>query len=211
MLAFIDESGDTGLMGRKGTSEYFTLVIVYFPDMDDADTADRAINQIKLDLVLNPKFEFHFSRICNRFREAFFSAASSMSFFYVGFVVSKAMVHESGFRDKSSFYKWVCGTVVEHAKPYLHEAIVKIDRSGNRDFQREFCAYLKRRISDHAADFRYVKKVSMESSATNNLLQLADMVCGAVARSHRKDRNNDRRFIDKIAHLQIDVRYWPDS
>jgi hypothetical protein len=54
-----------------------------------------------------------------------------------------------------------------------------------------------------------IKKVSMEASHTNNLVQLADMVCGAVARSYNSQKNDRAQFRTLIRRREARVQFWP--
>jgi hypothetical protein len=106
-------------------------------------------------------------------------------------VISKKGLWGPGFAYKESFYKYTCSLVFENAKPYLSSATVVVDKSGSRDFRAQLARYLKIRTNQEK-DQRFIKKVKMERSKSNNLIQLADMVSGAVVRSldkGKKDRN----------------------
>ena len=149
-----------------------------------------------------------FNKLSSKFRMAFLAALSSHEFFYLSIVINKAELSGPGFKYKESFYKYACGLVFENAKPYLDDAIVVIDGSGSREFKRQLSAYLRKRVNDATTDCRYIKKIKIQDSKKNNLLQLADMICGAVARSHKKkaDRKSCR---DLILHREIYVQFWP--
>lgn len=54
-----------------------------------------------------------------------------------------------------------------------------------------------------------IKKVRTEPSHSNNLLQLADMVCGAVARSFRPDKPDRHVYRKLIRHRELGVQVWP--
>src|SRR5579859_513091 len=51
-----------------------------------------------------------------------------------------------------------------------------------------------------------IKKVAMASSHSNNLLQLVDMVCGAVMRSYTA---SDPGFRDLVKKREKFVQQWP--
>ena len=83
-----------------------------------------------------------------------------------------------------------------------------IDGSGRREFRRQLGSYLRKRINDTKGDARVIGKIKIQDAARNNLLQLADMVCGAVARSYtqKDDAQTYRRL---VAHREIYVQFWP--
>ena len=69
--------------------------------------------------------------------------------------------------------------------------------------------YLKRKINNKKQSFSYIKKVKIQDSKKNNLIQLADMVCGAVSRSFRSDSKKDQSPRSLIRHREIYVQFWP--
>jgi hypothetical protein len=84
-----------------------------------------------------------------------------------------------------------------------------IDSSGNRKFRDELKTYLRKKLTlPHATGEPAIKKLKMEESHRNNLLQLADMVCGAVSRdiNHPDEKCRFRRL---IAHNQTGMQSWP--
>ena len=208
MLVFIDESGDAGLKLETGSSEYFIVTLVAFEDNDEALAADQRIQLLKRELGLRPEFEFKFNKAKREFREAFLSAAARYEFFYLSIVINKTKLTGPGFKFKESFYKYACSLVFQNAKPYLDSATVVIDGSGSREFRRQLGSYLRKRVNPAAGDTRHIGKIKIQESHKNNLLQLADMVCGAVARScgPKEDAPVYRQL---IAHREIYVQLWP--
>ncbi len=132
------------------------------------------------------------------------------NFFYFGFAINKMQLYTEGFPNTEVFYKYVCGLVFESAKPYLDDAIVKIDASGGRKFQRQLAAYLKTKINTPDTLTQRISKVNANNSSRSNMLQLADMVCGAIARSFRTDKVEPNAFRKIIKHREISVQVLPE-
>ena len=208
MLVFIDESGDPGLKLGSGSTDYFIVTLVAFEENEEALATDQRIQLLKRELGFPAEFEFHFNKVKGSYREAFLSAVVGFDWFYFSIVINKRKLTGAGFKFKESFYKYACGLVFENAKPYLDNATVVIDGSGSREFRRELGTYLRKRINDTRGDSRFIGKIKVQDSQTNNLLQLADMVCGAVARNYSKkdDAETYRRL---ISHREIYVQFWP--
>ena len=103
-------------------------------------------------------------------------------------------------RHKTSFASFVpfCG----------NNAIVVVDGSESKRFRHELKSYLIRRLKDDSSKC-FIKNVRVLDSTTTNLLQLADMVVGAVARSfsEKKDACEYRSLID---HRETNVEVWPN-
>lgn len=205
----MDEAGDTGLKLQKGSSPYFIVTPVLFEDHDEADAADDRIRLLRRELGLKADFEFHFTETPERIKGAFFEAIVPYNFFYFSVVINKAKLYGPGFKFKESFYKYAAGLVFENAKQYLTDAIVVFDGSGSREFKRQLKTYLGQKVKGAHGRGR-IRKVKVQDSRRNNLIQLADMVCGAVARSFkRKRRKGHQDFRRKIAHREIYVQFWP--
>ena len=54
-----------------------------------------------------------------------------------------------------------------------------------------------------------IGKVKIQDSQRNNLVELADMVCGAVARSCARKRRSAQTYGHLVAHREIYVQFWP--
>ncbi len=210
MLVFIDESGDTGLRILNGSSRYFAVSLVAFEDADEAISCDQRIQSLKHTLGWSESQEFHFKRNSNRVRTQFLEAVSPYNFFYYGIVINKDPVKlwGPGFRQKDSFYKYVCGLVFENAKLRLRDATVVIDQSSSEGFQQRIARYLKAKI-EKDPNVRVIKKVKIQRSESNNLLQLADYVASIICRSVHNDTQVDDVFRRIIAHREIHVQVWP--
>lgn len=208
MLVFVDESGDPGMKLSGGSSDLFIVALIIFNDDEEAKAADERIGQLRQDLTLNGAFEFKFNKMDKNYRLAFLDATSEFNFFYFGIVLNKKNLTGPGFQYKQSFYKYTCGLVFENAKPHLSDATVVIDGSGSREFRQQLDTYLRRKINDKKSSIRYIKKVKVQESHRNNLLQLADVVCGAIARSYG-NKADAKEYRSRISHREINVQVWP--
>jgi len=211
MLAFVDESGDTGLKFALGSSRFFTILLVVFEENSEAQAADERITQLRRNLRLPASFEFHFVHNSAEVRCQFLKAIVPYNFFYFGYVLDKSQLQGVGLDQKTAFYKYACGLVFESAKPYLDEAVVRVDASGSQEFQGELSRYLRQKINAPKAERKRIRKVTPDESSRNNLLQLADMVCGAVARSIREQSAEAVSYRKIIKHREISVRVVPEK
>jgi hypothetical protein len=207
MLVFFDESGDSGMKRKAGSSRLFIVTAVLFEDNEEAEHCDNRIAELKMAMGLRPHFEFHFNSCSDAFRKRFLETVANSNFFYHAVVLNKEKLWGPGFQNKESFYKYAAGLVFENAKPNLLEAKVVVDQCGNRDFRQAFAKYLRRRMNDR--NQVSIRKVSMEASHSNNLLQLADMVCGAVFRSFNTEKENRVEFRRIVRHRELRVQVWP--
>lgn len=206
MLVFIDESGDSGLKLQEGSSPYFVISLVVFEDHDEAIACDQRIELLKRELGWPATEEFHFKRNSDAVRKTFIKAVVPYDFFYYAIVLNKKELWGDGFKDKRSFYKYACSLVFENAEEKLDQAIVLIDESGSLDFRRQLEKYLKEKMNTST---KKIKKLKMQQSKSNNLLQLADYIAGAVNRYVLSKRKNADLYHKMIAHREIRLQIWP--
>ena len=208
MLVFIDESGDTGMkLASKSSSALFIVGLVLLEDRDSAQQAEAALVALRRKLGVHPSFEFHFSKMKDEWRELCLKELALVEFFYFAVVIDKAELAGKGLDKPTALYRYACQLVFECAKPYLRNAIVVMDGAGSRPFQRELSSYLRKRINE-GEEFRPIKEIKLQDSDKNNLLQLVDMVCGAVSRSY-SSKPDAQRFRKLISHREMEIQEWP--
>jgi hypothetical protein len=106
-------------------------------------------------------------------------------------VVDKRRIHSPQLRNrKDYFYNYFVRMLFEHDNDRLQGARVKIDGTGSHELVRALKVYLRQQLSEGK-----IAKLSFADSREDNLIQLADMVAGAIARSYREgSRDNPRRL-----------------
>lgn len=207
MIVFVDEAGDTGLKLKQGSSQFFIITLVIFDEDDEALACDQRIALLRRELGVGQEFEFHFNETPRRIKDHFFKAIVPYNFFYVSTIINKKNLYGEGFKFKNSFYKYACRLVFDNVKQYLEHAIVVFDGSGSRQFKQELATYLRKRMNDDAT--LRVRKVKMQNSKNNNLIQLADMVCGAVNLSLKSSEDENWEYRRLIGHRELSARVWP--
>lgn len=209
MLAFIDESGDTGRKVDQGSSRYLVVALVLFEEHDEAEACDHRISLLRKDLGYPENFEFHFRENSDRLRLKFLEAVAPYNFLYFGFALNKdpEKLWGPGFAYKESLYKYTCGIVFENAKPYLTDAIITMDKSGTETFRSQLAKYLRSKMSMKGGRC-LIKQVKMQESRGNNLLQLVDYVVGVINRKiqGKKDASEFYRY---LAPKEMSLRIWP--
>lgn len=206
MLVFFDESGDTGFKFGCGSSELFTVTMVVFEEREEAQACDDRITLLRREIGKTADYEFHFVHVSDASKRAFFEAIAPYNFFFFSFVIAKRELDAKDWPSPEAFYRWVCGLIFESAKPYLLNATVRLDQSGGKGFRAQVGTDLKR-LMNRGDGRNLIKAVKFAPSKGNNLLQLADMICGAVARF----QNGKDGYYHQIRHRQIWVRRWPDA
>lgn len=208
MLVFIDESGDSGINASRSSTRHLLITLVLFEDRAEAGHADKRISTLRRELGVTPDFEFHFSKLKQEWREQFLRAMGLFEFTYFTVVLDKQRLAQRGYTKPSDLYRYACNLVFQAAKPYLRNASVVMDGHGSQQFRRELATHLRKHINGPGEGGGHIAKVRLRHSHTDNLLQLADMVCGAVARS-LTDKPHATRCRSIISHCEMLVSTWP--
>jgi hypothetical protein len=128
-------------------------------------------------------------------------------FQYTAFILNKKSLSAPGFKNKKSFYKFPVKLACQNLSPLLMGATVVLDRCGERTFTKEMERYLRKNVNSENPGA--IKKVKSDRSHNNNLIQLADMVCGAVARSYRASKADRHDYRTIIRKKELRAQLWP--
>ena len=111
MLAFVDESGDTGFQFHRNSSPYFIVTVVLFRTTEEAEKVRTRIDELKLEIG-KPAMEFHFTNTDDRNRQKFFAAIRDYDFTVFAAVCDKNKLQS--LRSKhGEFQMAVFGAVLE--------------------------------------------------------------------------------------------------
>lgn len=199
MLVFIDESGDPGFKVTKGSSAAFVVAMVAFADKQVAMDAQAAIKAAAAAHRVFPEFKFSKSR--PEVRDLFFETVAPFKFCVRALVVEKERIHSGYLRsNKEAFYSFFVKSMLKFDNGLLKDAKVVIDGSGERVFKQELSAYLRRHTDKGA-----IKSVRFSDSRSDELVQLADMCTGAIARPYRENRKDGDRWLRMITANIEDV------
>lgn len=192
MLVLIDESGCPGFKLTKGSTPYFIVAMVIFKDFSEAEKTSKSIGALKQTLNINPEFKFSKSRF--EIRDKFFEAVNPYDFKVQALVVNKRNIHSPKLRsDTDAFYNFFVKTLMKYDNNVLQNATIKIDSSGDKEFKNVLSAYLRKQLGQGK-----IKKFNYCDSKKDNLIQLADMVAGAIARKYSLSRKDASRWFEML-------------
>lgn len=187
MLVFIDESGDPGFRLKEGSSPVFVAAMVIFENDAAARETEDIIRNAMRKMDIRPEFKFNKCR--PEVRDAFFGAVKDCPFRVRAIVVEKDKIRSPHLRsNKEDFYRYFVRLMMTHDGGSIENATVVIDGSGDRKFRQTFRAGVRQRLGEK------IKEVRLQKSHRDPLVQLADMCCGAIARSYRTDRKDCDRW-----------------
>lgn len=199
MLVFIDESGDPGFKVADGSSPVFVAAMVIFASAREAQNTTAAIAASEARRF--HKGEFKFSKCRADVRDAFFRTVAPLPFSVRAIVVDKSVIRSPHLQtDKDNFYQFFVKQMLRNDNEVLSGARVRIDGSGDREFRRRLNTAIRARVREGA-----VKDVGFSDSATDPLIQLADMCAGAIARANHPQRSDRCRWSDMLRPRIDDV------
>lgn len=190
MLVLIDESGCPGFKFPRGSDPVFAIGMVIFDDSGDARAVDALIRNLHAEIPHRP--EFKFAKCSSDVRDKFFAAVVGQPFRVRALLVRKEELYSLHLRAHAgAFYNYFVKQLLMNDGGILTGAKIRIDGSGDREFQRALTAYLRRELGGKMGDLK------MSDSHRDQLIQLADMCVGAIARSAR-DRKEASRWRDML-------------
>lgn len=196
----MDESGDTGFKLNKVSSRYFVLTAVIFDSLEEAEKANEAVKEVRKELKRSESLEFKFSTGTNDYaKELFLRKLSKCNFRYRSVVIDKQILIKREPNPKDSIYMLVADQLFLRAKSRIKNATVFVDLI-TKSFMQDFNKYLRTRLNTDLE--KLIGEIKHRKSKGNNLLQLADMVCGAIYRKYNRD---DDRFYKLIKKREEDL------
>ena len=180
MHIYLDESGDTGFKFSAGSSAYFISALVLVPDPAAAQDAVRALR----DRLREPEdYELKFARMPHHLRLSVLGGLRGLGITARVLVVDKRRLVEPSVRQRDGFYKYLMQTAFEQDAPEIRAARLVIDQSfRGKAKQADLATHLQRGLNT-GADAKRIAKVTYRESHREQLLQIADVLAGAVAQA----------------------------
>lgn len=192
MIIFIDESGDAGFKLNKGSSLVFVIALVIFDDELDAEETALKIKKYRRELGKSDFSEFKFNRLDKKTRLGFLKEVKNCNFRVRAIVFKKSALYSPTLRgSKDKFYSYAVKLVLEHNGDTIENAKIRIDGLGEKAFRNSLSRYL--RLSLNSSKKKVMENLRFRDSKSDVLIQLVDMVVGAIKRSYDTDKND---FLD---------------
>jgi len=211
-IAVFDDSGDPGVrklcLETSNPSRYFSIATVLFSESGHASECEKRIIALREELALSPSHEFHFTNAGKNNRKRFLEAVASIPFRYVVVTIDKTRLPGNAWNKKMYLVQKAALLALEEIKQYLDNARVFIDKGSDKNFDRKLCRYLKKQAGFVEGRPR-IKEARSYDSEKHNLIQMVDMVCGAVVRCYKAGDEADDSYHRIIEHRKLAIRMWP--
>lgn len=194
MLTFTlagDEAGDASLNFEKGASRYFVVAVIATQDAD-------ALRSVLIDLRRRENFaenfEFHFNSLASaKLRQKTMTAIQEADFLAWALIVDKTTM-PIALRDFSGM-EFYLHCVVELIKrvpvEYRRKGTLILDEIGSANVA---LFKLKRMLKNHNVRHEF-SRIFFRRSRSEDLIQVADLVAGAIL---RRDAKNDSEAFELI-------------
>lgn len=209
--AFIDDSGDSGFdFEKSGTSSHYTLAAVLIEE----DKAPEALRQFEI--VRRRHFqtgEMKSSKVGgdDTRRVRILQDLRQVPFHWLAFVVHKRdIMGWRGMQYHGSFVKFISKYIhLELYRTYSQVDVVA-DEHGDEAFMQGLRRYLGEQL---LTDMFGRYELSFGTSRSNPLLQLADFVCGTVAKDYRARSmaGPSSGLLRILADKMVALKEWPND
>jgi len=172
------------------------MAMVIFDNFKSAEQTSLTIKELRESLGVKPEFKFNKSSYEQR--DMFFRAIAQHNFSIQALVVDKKIIRSQQLKQrKDSFYNFFIRNLLAYDNKVLINATVKIDGSGNKELQNAMLGYLRKQIGSGK-----VNKYKIVDSKKDNLIQLADMAVGAIARAYSAKRKDSDRWLNMLQNKE---------
>jgi hypothetical protein len=211
VFAFIDDSGDPGTKFSQGSSQYLVMAACIFADGTAVDQADAVVSGCRTSLGHSHAWEFKFSRADQRTKDAFFASIAPLNFHVRAIVIDKAQLWSSQpIPDARSLKNLAITELLTHTHGTVRDARITIDGKDGKAFNMAESSYFRKTVNDNAPGT--ITRVRMVDSRKSTMVQLADMIAGAIhrfVRTHGTESAQHMRIIrDKARHPQGSIWHF---
>ncbi|HXY18330.1 MAG TPA: DUF3800 domain-containing protein [Candidatus Nitrosopolaris sp.] len=196
MFVFIDDAGDAGFKLDKGSSSYFVIACVIFDDNLEAEETALRIKKLRRSLGWRDEHEFKFNKTSKKVRLAFLEEIKGCNFRVRAIVADKSIIRSHELRNnKESFYNYMIKEVLSKSDGFIKDARIRLDGHEDRAYKKAATTYFRQFANPRG---KVIKNMRFVNSKSDSLIQLADMVAGAILRTTQKDKTDNQNYLKVI-------------
>lgn len=198
-LIFIDDSGDPGFKLKHGSSQLFVIACIIFDSPISAEYTAANLKMLKEQMGWKQEREFKFHRANDEQKKLFFDIVKKHDFLIRAIVVDKSKVIAPDLKKSESFYSYTIQKVLDDYEE-MHLARISLDGSGNKSFRKKSTAKIRQAINKNN---RKMVEFRLVDSKNSVLIQLADMIAGAIGAKYDKTKRLKHDYL-RMLKSQID-------
>lgn len=206
--AFIDEFGGFGFdFSKEGTSKYFILCSVIVK-AEQLASIENSVDNLRKQFFSNS--EMKSSNIGNndKRRMSLITEILKLDFRIIALIADKEDFYKSAIINyKQVFYKYIHKLLYNNLYSVYPKLKIYADELGDDEFKEEFKKY----VSNNRPNYNIFNEYAFDfiDSKNSNLVQLADIIVGSIARKLNDD--NAPNYLEilkgKISHIE----YFPNK
>jgi hypothetical protein len=188
-LVFIDDSGDPGF--KVSSSSHFIIAAVIVLDEETVSAISAAIDEFRKSLKWDELDEFKFSKTNKHTIVKLLEIVAGYKFKIYATVIDKSkMSGLSEIIDKDSLYNATIKDTLVKIR-LSNGPRITIDGKAGKKYIQNTRTYLRKNLKENGVE---KCQINFVDSRKNNLIQLADIVAGSIARSYQKT-NDAKKYI----------------
>ena len=201
MFVYLDESGDAGFKFRQGSSRYFVITLLL---VDDPLPFHEAVGQLRVSLGFQRDNEFKWVNSSKDVRWAFLRMVRQQDFTARILVIDKELMTTPHMRKRETFYNFLVQLVLKHGDDTIRDATLILDESvKSKKSKQHLTTYLRKQLNVNPEE-RKIREVRYHPSHSDNLIQAADMLTGAIYTHYHRGNSEYLDFIRvKISDLWV--------
>ena len=194
---FIDDSGDPGFKSHAGSSK-LVMASAVFIDAQTATLLNRAITSLRKELGWKDNHEFKFRKTHRKEKLTFLKLAANYNFeIYAVYIDKTKFPTNYKYPGKKSLYNWTTRELLKIIP--LSNAYITLDGKYQKEYKLRVRSYLRQGFNSNE---KQIKKIDVHDSGRDNLIQLADMIAGAINR-HLEAQKSDSELYYNIIKKKI--------
>lgn len=207
-IAFIDESGDTGLdFAKSGTRRLFTVAAVIL-DQSNLSTSEQLATAIEAKHF--PGGQIKSAKVGKDIEKRFriLEDFMQMDILVYSVVVDKERITKpSGLLFKKSFVKFIHGRLDARLFGAYPNLKVIVDEYGDAAFMDGFRRYI---YEHHVPDLFSSSSIAHVSAKVNVMIRVADFFAGSLAKFCGEEfKDQEERFLDLVRPRHLGILRWP--
>ncbi|TFC23378.1 DUF3800 domain-containing protein [Cryobacterium glucosi] len=207
MNVYIDDSGDSGFKFDSGSTSHLVMAACIFRDPKDIEQLANCVEGCaEKNRVAT---EFKYSKTKDTIKRCFFSCVSETKFSVRTIIIEKSKVHSPTLLENPSKLKsYAIRQLLSHSFGQITDAKIFIDGQDTKAFGMEDSKYFMRKVNEYCPGT--LREISFADSKQNVLIQLADMVAGAVNHAERTHKPSSAANLNlfKPRTYQPAGSYW---
>jgi hypothetical protein len=196
---FIDDSGDTGF--KKSATSHFLIAALLVIDEEQKQKITEAIDLFRRNLGWTELHEIKFNTTEKRIVIDFINFVKKFDYSAHIMVLDKSKVNRNKIpKNRVSLYFQIIKELL--LKLDLTNPVITIDGRADKTFAKEIKTYLRQSLRDHGVND---SRIYLVDSRKSSLIQLTDIVVGAVARSYRKEKTDSQTYLKALSDKIINI------